>query len=162
MVRFEIKTAGELEPAETAVWSQILATRNEAPSPYLTPEFFQAVARVRASARVLVGYAGMGHGRDGAVERPVLFLPFHRSGLKGLAGFGHPIGGPVSDVQGAIADLDLAEEWADPPFADRVMRAAGLSLLPLSHVPSADPVFRPVPAPASARLRTSLPSRPSA
>lgn len=139
MLRFEIRSARELGRADIAAWTALLADGNPAPSPYLTPEFFQAVARVRQSARVLIGHA------DG---RPALFLPFHRGGLKGAAGLGHPIGGPVSDVQGVIARADLHATFAadTTSLVSTTLKAAGLNLLPMAHVPASDPVFRWAPA----------------
>ena len=129
MLRFEIKTGSALTASETAAWSRLLRDGNPAPSPYLEPDYFQAVARARSSARVLIG-------RIGASE-PVLYFPYHRAGLTGAVGLGHAIGGPISDVQGVIAQPGLAVA------PETVMQAAGLALLPLSHVPATDPVFRP-------------------
>lgn len=127
MLRFEVKTASAVSPAEIAAWAEVLAESSLAPSPYQTPDFFLAVARVRASARVLIGY------QSGA---PVLFFPFHRGGATGLLGLGHVIGGPVCDVHGVIARPGLAVE------PEVLMAAARLNLLSLKHVPAADPVFR--------------------
>lgn len=129
MLRFEIKNA--LSAADSAAWDTLLADGNPAPSPYLTPGYFQAVARARTSARVLIGTQS---------GTPVLFFPFHCGGVTGTFGFGRAIGGPVSDVQGVIARHDIQLD------AKTLMRAAGLTLLPMAHVAAADPVFRPANA----------------
>jgi CelD/BcsL family acetyltransferase involved in cellulose biosynthesis len=126
MLHFEIKDGPALCAADKAAWTRLLAEKNAAPSPYLTPEFYEAVAQVRPSARVLIGHqAGV----------PVLFFPFHRNGIAGAAGLGHAIGGPVNDVQGVIARADIQLD------ARALMRAAGLSLLSLKHAVGSDPVF---------------------
>ena len=126
MLCFEIKEGPALSAADKAAWSELLAENNQAPSPYLTPEFYQAIAQVRPSARVLVGRQS---------GTPALFFPFHRQGIAGAAGLGHAIGGPVNDVQGVIARRDLQLD------ARALMRAAGLSLLSLKHAVGSDPVF---------------------
>jgi CelD/BcsL family acetyltransferase involved in cellulose biosynthesis len=126
MLRFEIKDGPALSAADKAAWTKLLTENNAVPSPYLTPEFYEAVAQVRPSARVLVGHqAGV----------PVLFFPFHRNGIAGAAGLGHAIGGPVNDVQGVIARGDIQLD------ARALMRAAGLSLLSLKHAAGVDPAF---------------------
>lgn len=126
MVRFEIIDGRVLGAEERSAWSSLLSAGSPAPSPYLTPEFFDAVAAVRPSARVLVG-------REAGV--PVLFFPFHRGGLTGMAGLGRAIGGPVNDVQGVVArpGLDLD--------ARTVLQQAGLSMLTLRHAAADDPIF---------------------
>ena len=135
MVVFETATAGRLSAADAAIWARMLAADSPAPSPYMTPEYFLAVARARPSARVLIG-------REGAA--PVLFFPYHCGGIAGAAGLGHAIGGPVSDVQGVVARRGLG-------IAPKIlMQAAGLSLLPLAHAPASDPVFGGITAKAHA------------
>ena len=125
-MRFEIKDGRQFTADEREAWSELLTASDVAPSPYLTPEFFDAVATVRPSARVLIGRLA------GA---PVLFFPFHLSGVAGAFGLGHPIGGPVNDVQGVIASADVHVNGRD------LLRAAGISLLSLRHAAGHDPVF---------------------
>lgn len=127
MLRYEIRTADDLRSSDVAAWARLLQAGNPAPSPYLTPEYFVAVARVRPTARVAIARAG---------TEPVLFFPYHRGGLTGVLGLGHPIGGPITDVQGAIATPDCGADGT------ALMRAAGIGLMPMSHVQANDPVFR--------------------
>lgn len=127
MLRYEIRTAGDLSPTDAIAWTQLLLDGNPAPSPYLTPDYFHAVAKVRPTARVLIARAG---------GDPVLFFPHHLGGLTGAFGLGHPIGGPVTDVQGVIARSGCRID------RQSLMRAAGICLLPMAHVPAADPVFQ--------------------
>lgn len=90
----------ELAPADIASWQMFLVNQPEFSSPYLTPEWAQAVARQRGDACVAIF-------RDG--ERTVGFLPVQRTSAFAAV----PIGGPVCDYQALIGpshtNLDLAE-----------------------------------------------------
>lgn len=73
-------------------WRAIQAGQACFRSPYFCPEFTQLVAQVRPDVSVVV------------IEndaRPVGFFPFQRSLLDG----GKPVGGPMSDYHGVIAEV---------------------------------------------------------
>ena len=85
-------------------------------SPYFAPEFYEAVASVTRSARLLVV-------EDAGA--PVALLPFQRRPA-GLCG---PIGGHLNDIHGLIA----ASSFAIAP--DLLLESGGLPMLSLRHAP---------------------------
>jgi CelD/BcsL family acetyltransferase involved in cellulose biosynthesis len=125
MLRYAVKRAHALELAERQVWRCLHASEPALASPYLGPAFFQAVAAVAPSARVVVAYRN---------HAPVAFFPHHR----GPFALGRPIGAHIGDLHGVIA-----APGASLP-AGELMRAAGLSMLALRHLPAGDPAFGPV------------------
>jgi CelD/BcsL family acetyltransferase involved in cellulose biosynthesis len=114
----------ELSTAQLALWSAIQAADPALASPYLCPEFTQAVGRVRRDAFVAVLE------QDGAM---VGFLPFQRR----RNGVGWPIGGPLSDVQAVIARPGLVLE------PDRLLRGCKLAALDFSNLLASQAAFAP-------------------
>jgi CelD/BcsL family acetyltransferase involved in cellulose biosynthesis len=95
-MRVSLIRPSELGRAEIASWhSMQLATASLA-NPFLSPEFAQAVGRVRPNAQIAVLTEG---------QSIVGFFPFERQGL----GMGVPIGGRLSHYQGLIHALGI--EW---------------------------------------------------
>lgn len=81
-----------------ARWRAIAASRPETSSPLLGPDFARAVGRVRPDAAVAVWRV---------LDEPVAFLPH----LRRPGGLARPMGAPLADYHGLIADrrLDVAE-----------------------------------------------------
>src|SRR4051812_45928877 len=94
--RYEVIAANELDASLVSIWRSIQARNPSFASPYFCPEFTQAVARVQRNVRIAVVVNG---------ARPVGFLPYERSFL----GCGKPVGGPLSDFHGIIADPE--SDW---------------------------------------------------
>lgn len=113
--RYHLLPAGELDASLIAAWRAIQAAQPGLRSPFFCPEFTRLVAAVRRDAAVVVIE------NDG---RPVGFLPFQRSRLDG----GKPIGGPLSDYHGVIAEP--ASDWTPLDL----MRAARLNVWSFDHL----------------------------
>ena len=98
----EAKHPKELTEAEITAWRAIVAERPDLSSPYLAPEWAQAVGAVRPDARVVVY-------RNGTSGEPEAFLAVQRpSGAIAL-----PAGGPVCDYQALICRRDFAGDPAE-------------------------------------------------
>jgi CelD/BcsL family acetyltransferase involved in cellulose biosynthesis len=95
----------QLSEADLAAWRAIRAADARWSTPYLSPEWAQAVGRVRADARVVLF-------RDG--ERAVGFLPVQRP--NGFAAV--PAGGAICDYQAIVA---ASETVIDPQLAARAL-----------------------------------------
>jgi CelD/BcsL family acetyltransferase involved in cellulose biosynthesis len=93
-MRVECVNPLELSPGDIAVWRRLLLSQPALSSPYLTPDWAQAVARHRPDVRVAVY-----RDEDG---RALAFLPVQRP--NGFAAA--PAGGPVCDYQALIAPPD--------------------------------------------------------
>jgi CelD/BcsL family acetyltransferase involved in cellulose biosynthesis len=119
---YEVKQSQSVTAYEREAWGRLCRVQGRFASPYLTPEFFDAVGAETSSARVLIGRDDCGS---------LLFFPFHRNAL----GIGHPIGGPLCDVHGVITDAVAG------PSPDHLMRATGLSVIAFAHAPASDPVL---------------------
>ncbi len=102
-MRVDCVNVAELAAADIAVWRRMLPANPVLSSPYLTPEWAQAVARHRSDVHVAIYREG---------EEAVAFLPVQRAG----AFSAKPAGGPVCDYQALIAapgasfDLSLAAQ----------------------------------------------------
>lgn len=97
------------------VWYKILADNQIYQSPYFCPEFTQLVSSVRDDVKIVV------------IERsgcPVGFFPYQRSFL----GVGKPVGGPLSDFHGVIADTNITWE------VHQLMRAAHIKVWDFNHL----------------------------
>jgi CelD/BcsL family acetyltransferase involved in cellulose biosynthesis len=116
MSRCDVIAVSNLDPSLRADWNELRATNPAYASPYFSPEFYEAVAGVTGSARLLIVEED---GRTAAV------LPFQRRRL-GLAG---PIGGPLNDLHGLIADRHSPRAPATLP------------VFPLQHAPLGVPAM---------------------
>lgn len=94
MLSAETVRPKDLTAKDRAAWSVLRHAAEPFQSPLLSPEFAEAVGRVRADAAVAVIR------RDG---RAVGFLPHHRR----PGGLARPIGAPFSDYHALIAEPDL-------------------------------------------------------
>lgn len=105
-------------------WRDIQASQACFRSPYFCPEFTRLVAEVRADVKVVV------------IEndaRPVGFLPFQRTPLDG----GKPVGGPLSDYHGVIAEA--GSEWRP----EDLLAATGLGAWSFDHLVDPSGRFTP-------------------
>ncbi|MEZ5964919.1 MAG: GNAT family N-acetyltransferase [Planctomycetota bacterium] len=121
-----------LTDVELAAWRRLQAEDPALASPYFTPEFAAAVARVRPDVRVAVLADGRG---------PCAFLPHQRRGR-----VAYPLAGSFSDFQALIAERGL--EWT----ADDLLRAAGAHSFRFDHwlasqAPAAAAAERTAPSP---------------
>src|SRR5262245_36686014 len=103
-MRVESLNPLELTDGDVAHWRALLAADSTFTSPYLTPDWAQAVARRRSDALVAVF-----RNQD---ESPVAFLPVQRSGAFAAL----PLGGPVCDYQALIGPRDI-----DVPLAAKAL-----------------------------------------
>lgn len=113
----------ELTAEQLASWGVIASKSLELDSPFYRPEFTQAVAAVRENVEVAVV-----ENENGAFG----FFPFQRS--KG--GVGLPVGYPMCDFQGIIADSSIVLEPAE------LIRACRLNAWNFDCVPSSQMRFR--------------------
>ncbi len=86
--------ARDLDVDHVAAWSRILGESDLLESPYLRPEFTQAVGAVRNDVEVAVVECG---------DEPIAFLPFRRMPWGG----GRPAGGWLANFQAIIARPDI-------------------------------------------------------
>jgi CelD/BcsL family acetyltransferase involved in cellulose biosynthesis len=115
MTKFSVISAGELGTEERASWQNLQQQNPLLASPYFCPEFTLAVAGVRDDVRICV----MEDGR-----RITGFFPFQR----GRFGAGRPVGGKLSDYQGAIAEPDAS--WD----VERLLSACRLGFWQFDHL----------------------------
>ena len=116
MLRCEVTDAAILGEDVRSDWSRLRAGDRVLASPYLAPEWYEAVAAVTRTARLgVITEAG----------RIVGLLPFQDRGW----GFAGPIGGHLSDIHGLVAPPGLATDPAD------MLQDAGIQLLTLRHAP---------------------------
>ncbi len=116
MLRVDCVNPADLSKADIVAWRRMILNQPVLSSPYLTPDWAQAVARHRNDARVAIF-------RDG--ERPVGFLPVQRAG-KGCA---MPIGSPVCDYQAMVGPAGASFDLRDAAAAldvGRIDLTAGL------------------------------------
>lgn len=99
----------DLTPGDIASWRLFLVNQPEFSSPYLTPEWAQAVARQRADACVAIFREG---------ERNMGFLPVQRTSAFAAV----PIGGPVCDYQALIGPANATFDLTEAAHALRVGR----------------------------------------
>ncbi len=114
-MKIDIVAPEELGAGELAKWLRIQRSSPELASPFLSPQFAMACARVRPRTRVAV------LSEAGGVQG---FFPFE----SGRAGFGRALGLGFSDVQGlvapATADIDIRA----------LLRACGLRAWEFDHL----------------------------
>lgn len=114
-VTYRLIDAHELDATLVDAWRSIQAKDHALSSPYFCPEFTLAVGQVRDDVRVvLIEDAG----------RPVGFFPHQRSAF----GRGKPVGGPLSDYHGVIAEPNSGWDL------HALMRAAKLSVWTFDHL----------------------------
>ncbi|MGW5848759.1 GNAT family N-acetyltransferase [Streptomyces sp. NPDC055254] len=113
-----------MSPTDVAVWGELRAGTAPVANPFMSPEFCQAVGRVRPGARVAVVR------EDG---EPAGFFPFER----GRWGRGRAIGLGVSDCQGAVLRPGL---HLDP---HELLRASSLAVWEYNHLESGQDLFLP-------------------
>lgn len=105
----------ELDQTLIDAWRSVQARNHAFSNPYFCPEFTLAVGQVRDDVRVaIIENAG----------RPVGFFPHQRS----VFGNGKPVGGPLSDFHGIIAEPD--SDWD----LCALMRAAKLFVWTFDHL----------------------------
>jgi len=104
-------------------WSHLQREDSSLDSPFLRPEFTQAVASVRDDVEVAVLEE---------CGEPVGFFPFQRV----RRNIGKPVGGPLSDCQALVARKGL--EWQ----ADELMRACGLAVWDFSYLLASQKPFQ--------------------
>lgn len=114
-VNYRTVRGAELTSADVAAWRAIQSARAEFASPYFCAEFTLAVAAERRDVFVVILTEG---------GRAVGFFPFQR----GAMGQGRPVGGPLSDFHGVIAEPGAAWE------PESLLRAAGLSSWEFDHL----------------------------
>jgi len=114
-VTYRLIGGHELDATLVDAWCSIQAKDPALSSPYFSPEFTQAVSQVRDDVRVVLI-------EDGG--RPVGFFPHQRSAF----GMGKPVGGPLSDYHGVIAEPNSGWDLR------ALMRAAKLSVWTFDHL----------------------------
>jgi CelD/BcsL family acetyltransferase involved in cellulose biosynthesis len=116
--------AAQLSDRHICAWSEIQRARAELDSPFLRPEFTQAVASVRDDVEVAVLEE---HGEM------VGFFPYQRSS-RGVAA---PVGGRMSDFQAVIVRKNAA--W-DP---EALLQSCGLKAWHFNHLMVSQEELRP-------------------
>lgn len=114
---YDVKPVQALSADERAAWAAMTRARPTLWSPYFQLGFTEQMAVLSGRVRVIVVRAA------GA---PIAFLPF----MAVVAGFAQPVGGPIADMHGLIAD--------DPARIDiaAILGAAGLSFYSFHGVPA--------------------------
>ncbi len=112
-----------LDP-EIKRWRALQETDPLLASPFLAPEFTQAVGLFRDNVRVAVVTDG---------PDVVAFFPYERDAL----GIGHPIGFGLTDVQGIVASPDLELD------AKGLLKACGLGVWDFDHLLAHQRMFAP-------------------
>ena len=114
-VRYRVIAGKELDAALLGAWRAIQSKNSVFASPYFCPEFTQLAGEVRDDVRVVVIEDD---------DRIAGFFPHQRT----LLGMGKPVGGPLSDYHGVIADPGT--NWEIEPL----LRAAKLSVWSFNHL----------------------------
>ncbi|MDQ7017976.1 MAG: GNAT family N-acetyltransferase [Robiginitomaculum sp.] len=117
-----VKKPSALTYEEAQAWRAFQQADPALHSPYYTLEFALACDRVRADTQVAVLRIG------GAIKG---FFPFHRAPL----GYALPLGGPLGDFQGLIAEPGMTFE------INAILQAAGISVYPFSFIPATQSSF---------------------
>jgi len=120
----DVRRAEELSSQELAAWAQLQQSDPTLDSPFFRHEFTLAVASVRADVEVAVLR------QDGT---PVGFFPYQRE----KAAVACPVGGRLSDFQGAIVRRDVS---VDPR---RLLAGCGLAAWQFDHLLESQEAFGP-------------------
>jgi len=123
-MKVTVVNARDLSAAQEARWNELQQADSSLASPYLCPEFTKAVAFVRDDVYIAI----MMQGGD-----TVGFFPFQRERF----GIGKPVGGRLSDFQGAV--VARGAEWSP----DDLIRGCGLNTWDFHHLIAAQGPFRP-------------------
>lgn len=116
MLRCRVTDIVHLDPSLRANWNALRAGNPVLASPYFAPEFYEAVASVTRSGRLLVAE------QDGRIAG---LLPMQRR-APGIFG---PIGGPLNDIHGLVAPSGSTLSPAD------LMAAGQVGMMTLRHAP---------------------------
>jgi CelD/BcsL family acetyltransferase involved in cellulose biosynthesis len=123
-MRVEVISARELTPDQVAAWSRLQQADPRLDSPFLRPEFTQAVAAVREDVEVgILQENGQWLG----------FFPFQRN----KDNIGVPVGSPANDIQAVVVSGDVA--WN----AEHLVRACELQAWKFDHLLASQDNFRP-------------------
>lgn len=125
----ELKRPSELTAAEREAWQGFVAADPCLGSPYFAPDFAECCEEARDDTRVAI------HRRNGAIKA---FLPMQT----GRLGIARPIGGPLGDVHGVVAEPGLDVE----PLS--ILGQAGIALFDFKSALASQPGFS---APARSR-----------
>jgi CelD/BcsL family acetyltransferase involved in cellulose biosynthesis len=125
MLRFDVIAPHELSPGQAAAWRDIQYAASGLESPFFAPEYALAVGAERGDARV---------GVVSDANRAVAFFPFHAR-RHSLAA---PIGGPISDYQGAI--VSPAATGLD---AQALLGGCRLAAYDFNHAPASQTLLAP-------------------
>jgi len=123
MMKITLVAGDRLTQDHIDAWSHLQREDPTLCSPFLRPEFTQAVAAVRDDVEVAVL-------KDGG--EPVGFFPFQRV----RRNIGKPVGGPLSDCQAVVVRKGL--EWQ----ADELMRGCGLAVWDFSYLLTSQKPFQ--------------------
>lgn len=117
----DVIAPADFGPPEQSAWVRLRAANPVLWSPYFDPRYLQVCARHAPQPRLAVVHRG------GTI---IGFLPFQG----GADGFARPLGAPLSDQHGMIADP------ADMPDLAVVCRKAGIQVFPFTGLVTAPPV----------------------
>lgn len=118
-MKVRILSAADLPEAAIARWEAIQRSNPLLCSPFFRPEFTQAVALGRHDVHVAL------------IDEEAGFFPFQ----SGRLGFGRPVGGPMSDYHGLIAEPDAVYDGGS------LIRACGLQAWTFDHLPAGQTSF---------------------
>ena len=125
-MKIDVVPALELPPEVRESWSAAQAAAPRFDSPFLSPQWVQAVARAQGPAsdvRVAIQYDDAG--------RPAAFLPVRKRGATAM-----PVGAPMCDYQALVTRDGFS---ADPRA---MLRALDVSHYDFCHMLADDPAFR--------------------
>lgn len=122
----ELKRPSELTAAESGAWREFVKNDPALRSPYFALDFAECCEEAREDTRVIIAR------RKGRICG---FLPLHT----GKFGYARPLGGPLGDVQGVIA-----EPGEDLPL-EALMRGAGLPIFDFHSALLSQSSFRDLP-----------------
>ena len=125
-LKIDVVPALELSPETSARWSAAQSAAPRFDSPFLSPQWVQAVARAQGPDSGV--QVAIQHDTAGA---PAAFLPVRRRG-----GTAMPVGAPMCDYQALVTRGDFQAE----PRA--MLRAMDVSRFDFCHMQADDPAFR--------------------
>jgi CelD/BcsL family acetyltransferase involved in cellulose biosynthesis len=126
-MRIEAVAPSALSAADVERWRALQAADPSLDSPFLSPDWALAVERAQAGRR---GAIRVAVARDG--DRPRAFFPARVVGATAM-----PVGAPMCDYQGLVAEPDVAID------ARALVKALGAQRLDFSHMIEGQPAFAP-------------------